>query len=194
MITDECSAALGGQTLSESEQAADKILRVARDSMYTASVFLPSKSFFEARPQVAASELFRLLRPLPKGAALHLHFDSLLDTVWFVNVTYEPNCYACWPAGATRPDAFRFMPHSTAAGAPSCASGWEEVAALRSAATDREAFDDAIFRSITMTPASGQAYPSVTAAWDQFQGIFGKRTVSPSARRAVLDACCLRTH
>eukprot|EP00966_Prymnesium_polylepis_P300791 6950822-Prymnesium_polylepis.1 len=132
LIDSECSASLGGAAaLTSKELAADKVIRAAKAEMY-ASPLPIARSFFQSAPEMRDSKLFRLLQPLPKGAALHLHFDSLLETRWFVERTYEADCYVCWPPTAASPIAFRFLPSDTKAH-PGCASpaGWQLVASLR---------------------------------------------------------------
>ena len=196
LVRSECGASLGGAlSLSDKELAADKVLQAAKAAYYDAEVFLPALSFFESAPQIRESKLFELLKPLPKGAALHQHFDSLLETRWFVNVTYEANCYVCWPELGS-PVAFRFMSDPNTTGAPACPTGpWRLVAPLRAAAADRAAFDDAIYRAVSLVTASGAPYESVDAAWVKFQGLFGVidglLNYLPVYRRyvgAVLDA------
>ncbi len=98
ILQEQCQSSVGGRlTLSPTEQRADAVLRAAKRIAYDSpDNFLPTRSFFETRDLLSRSRLFDLLRPLPKGAALHLHWDSLLPTSFFVNVTHaEPNCHVC---------------------------------------------------------------------------------------------------
>lgn len=176
LVVSECTASVGGELpLSDREAAADLVLRSSRAAL---DPLLPALSYFDIADTIAKSKLFRLLRPLPKGAALHVHFDSLMPASWFVsNATYEPDCHVCWP-GAGGPTAFRFFSPGGRT-PPGCAStkGWQPVAALRTAAADRAAFDGAIEASLSMRPANhtrgAPAYASVDAAWAAFMPRFG---------------------
>lgn len=172
MIEGTCKRCIGGSLpLSDTEQAADAVIRAAAKRESNRSDFLPSQSFFNTAGAIRQSRLFSLLAPLPKGAALHLHFDSLLETRWFVNQTYEADCHCCWPKGAKMPTLFRYFGAGGPA-PPGCDAGWQPVPALRAAAANRTAFDDALYRSISLVPPSDEPYPSSDAAWTKFQGLF----------------------
>jgi adenosine deaminase-related growth factor len=169
LVEAECANSVGGGIrLTDQEQAVDKLLRAARADTPSA---LASQSFFRTASTIRQSTLFQMLQPLPKASALHLHFDSLLESRWFVNVTYEEHCLACWPAGSGGPVAFRFAADS-GRGLPGCASGWQRVSDLRRMSSDVPAFDEQIYRSLSLCTADGAPFPSVDAAWNKFNAAF----------------------
>jgi len=172
MIRAECNASLGGAiALTPQEAAADRVLRAAKAEAYSSDPFLASRSFFQTQRQINASKLFTLLQPLPKGAALHLHFDSMLDTRWFLPVTYESNCFVCWPSTAALPVSFRFLTNATAG--PTCEAGWQRMSTLRATTRNVTALDELVYEALSLPPASKQAYPDVDSAWRKFQALFG---------------------
>jgi hypothetical protein len=170
----ECDASIGGAVnLSAIEQKADSVLSAAAAPLSAGSSIL-TRSFFDSAEDMRTSRLYELLRPMPKGAVLHTHFDSLLDNVWLLNATYEPHCRICGAAGSL--DAFfRFFTDATTYGVKPCShpAGWQLVSAVRAAAASTPAFDEALRRSFTLVPADRKAYPTVDAAWAKFQAIFG---------------------
>lgn len=60
--------------------------------------FPPSEPFHRVREEIRGTELYRLLRAMPKGGALHLHTSSTAPADWVVaQGIREPHCYICWP-------------------------------------------------------------------------------------------------
>ena len=178
LVQTQCTESTGGKlALSHDELIVDRLLRDAR-----AEFNLTSGSFFELIPSISKSRLFQLLQPLPKGAALHLHYDSLLESAFLVDATYDEHCHICWPDRWSAPTAFRFFDSSAVRVPPlvregmrldgTCASGWILVAELRAAAPDVAAFDERLYRSLSLVPASLAPYPNVDAAWAKFETIF----------------------
>ena len=56
--------------------------------------FPPSKSFFLSRANIQDSEVFKFIRQMPKGAALHTHHISLGPIQWVIkNLTYRDKLY-----------------------------------------------------------------------------------------------------
>ena len=60
---------------------------------------------------ITSQALFALLKPLPKGAALHVHSDSMVDIGWLVaTATYDPNLHVCGIAGGLdAPASFHYF-------------------------------------------------------------------------------------
>ena len=71
--------------LSDAEARVDALLRAARDAdLASYEPVLPAQHFFAAKAKLESGQLFPMIRALPKGAALHLHIDSLIDHEWLV--------------------------------------------------------------------------------------------------------------
>ena len=70
----------------------NKILEL--DLSFEKAEFAPAKSFFLSRDDIQNSEVFKFIRGMPKGAALHTHHISLGPIPWVVsNLTYRDNLY-----------------------------------------------------------------------------------------------------
>jgi hypothetical protein len=69
-----------------------KILEL--DAAYEKAEFAPAKSFFLSKEDITNSEVFKFIREMPKGAALHTHHISLGPIPWVIaNLTYRDNLY-----------------------------------------------------------------------------------------------------
>ena len=80
--------------LSGYEVLANNVLMTAKhnelDTAYVDSVFPPSQHYFNSKPDIEASEVYQLLKPMPKGGVLHLHHVSITRIDWVIaNLTYE---------------------------------------------------------------------------------------------------------
>jgi adenosine deaminase CECR1 len=71
--------------LSAREQAADRVLQAARAADLEISPPLPSVHFFDAKERIESGRVYPIMRTLPKGAALHVHSDSMASVEWLVS-------------------------------------------------------------------------------------------------------------
>lgn len=153
------------------------VARAADNAAATANGLKPlaATHFFEARSRLEQGQLFPLLQQLPKGAALHVHSDSMVPAEWLVsNITYMPHLWMCGHLNGTHTITFRF---SDATDGPNgqafaCAStsGWRTVAQLRAAAGDPAEFDASLLREFTLVrPNPDIEYPTVNDVWKNFQ-------------------------
>jgi adenosine deaminase CECR1 len=88
--------------LSQAEREADAYFAAVRareiGECKTLRSFPGSRPFYDAKPAIARSDVFRLLRRMPKGAALHIHSTAAGRIEWIVfNACYRPGCYVYWP-------------------------------------------------------------------------------------------------
>ena len=82
----------GGLTLDSMEQAANALLMEAKqreyDQAFATLQFPPAMHFFEAKPLMLQSQVYQIIRQMPKGlltshvsylrAAMLIHFDTLI--------------------------------------------------------------------------------------------------------------------
>ncbi|CAK9077316.1 unnamed protein product [Durusdinium trenchii] len=60
--------------------------------------FLPSTYFPRVRALIENTTLYKVLRQMPKGGALHLHVSASFSMTWVVNQGLDlPGCYVFWP-------------------------------------------------------------------------------------------------
>ncbi|KAK4873083.1 hypothetical protein RN001_015112 [Aquatica leii] len=101
LIAIEESQMLGSDVvLTEEEEAVNEFLMKDKlreyDSGFTnPRLFSPSRHFFEVRDNIEESNVFKFIKQMPKGGALHGHDTSLLSYNALYNLTYEDNLYAC---------------------------------------------------------------------------------------------------
>lgn len=173
IILGEQSMAAGADlALSPDERRLDEVLAASKQAEYNREpAVLPSLHFFQARPLIEQSPLFATLQRMPKGAALHVHSDSMVDVPWLVaNATYDDNLHACGELDSGNGTlTFRFF--ASPAAAPPCAqpTGWRQVAALRNASVGGAAeFDKRLVAALSLgnDPA---AYPTQASVWQQFE-------------------------
>lgn len=91
-----------GLALSASEQTFNARLVDLRHALVaeyrSQKRFPPAEPFYAVKEQIAASELFKLLRSMPKGGVLHLHTSSTAPASWIIDrALREPGCCVCWP-------------------------------------------------------------------------------------------------
>jgi hypothetical protein len=173
------------QALSPAELKADSVLAEARgfDLSHGAagSHALPATHFLDAKARVLSGRLWPLIRGMPKGGALHVHTNSMVDVNWLVaNVSYEPMLYFCGQAPSTSTGANGGMPPDRNikfifADPPpppdSCphAEEWRLLSTLREASGDAGAFDAALVRSMSLEGTPGVADMSLGQVWSEFE-------------------------
>ena len=82
--------------LSDVERKADKVLAAIREkelSQYQGhNDFPPANSFYEGVHAIPKSDVFRILKKMPKGGALHIHASSFGDADTLVNLATLEEC------------------------------------------------------------------------------------------------------
>ena len=170
LIAAERAMRLGAQlVLTEAEQAAAlRLARLKSDELTrTRATFAPAQSFFEERTKrlYATSEVFGVLRRMPKGAVLHAHFTAMGDFRWVADrVLASPHAQVFIGDDPQIPRGALRLSTEPVAG------GWRQLSALRAAAPDHKAFDEEVFRSITF----GEEDRAVPDIWEEFVAIFAR--------------------
>ncbi|XP_021564266.1 adenosine deaminase 2-like, partial [Carlito syrichta] len=168
---------LGGTlVLNPQEQQANEKLMAFKTAEMTEAmktlIFPPSMHFFQAKHLIERSQVFNILRIMPKGAALHLHDFGIVSTDWLVkNVTYRPHCHICFtPRGTMQ---FRFArPTPPTPKAREC-SKWILLEDYRKQVPNATEFDESLLRSFTLVTQHPEVtYPTQNAVWSKFQIIF----------------------
>jgi hypothetical protein len=151
------SAAL---VLSPEEETASRRLADLRkaEEDRVGEYFPPSHSYLLDRTKrtIEGSPLLEAMKRLPKGGILHLHGAAGGDFRWLVaHATYRPDCYEFLGDDAsTVRGTLRFFPEPPG-------GDWRPVVALRNAAADPAAFDDGLYRSITLGEEDRDAAPRI---------------------------------
>jgi adenosine deaminase CECR1 len=150
----------------EEERANRRLMALKKEELdRTRAHFPPAHSFLEARTKqlIGDSPVLEVMRRLPKGGILHAHGAAAGDFRWLVSrATNRCDCYMY--VGADEPPVrgtLRFFEQPPGA-------GWRPVSEMRAAAADAEAFDEEIYRSLTLGEEDLQA-PDI---WEEFSACF----------------------
>ncbi|KAF3816488.1 hypothetical protein GH733_014661 [Mirounga leonina] len=168
---------LGGQlVLTEQEELANGRLMALKKAEVAQAVksqnFPPSMHFFQAKHLIEKSEVFNLLKKMPKGAALHVHDFGILSMNWLVkNVTYRPHCHFCiTPKGALK---FKFAYPTPPTPMPAECSEWVLLEKYRKEMQNVTEFDNGLLKNFTlMTENPDVDYANQNIVWSKFQTIF----------------------
>eukprot|EP00058_Branchiostoma_floridae_P011142 XP_002596630.1 hypothetical protein BRAFLDRAFT_219059 [Branchiostoma floridae] len=163
----------GDLALDDVEQAVNKVLMALKvkelDTALGSGSFPPSTHFFHAKSAIEQSKVFQFIRKMPKGAALHLHDDSLTDLSWLVkNATYQPDCFMCLNRqhGMLQ---FTFS-GSWPAQDPNC--NWRRVNNTRIETGNATKFDAELVANMSLIREDPKmAYPTQAAVWKAFEGV-----------------------
>jgi adenosine deaminase CECR1 len=131
--------------------------------------FPPAVHFFRAKRLIDDSQVFKILRRMPKGAVLHVHDASICDVHWLIkNATYDPRCYMC-NDHATSSVRFHFF----ASPPTEMDCDWRPVTEVRSQTSDPLAFDEMLYRNLTLVVDDPErSYPNADAVWSRFLSLF----------------------
>ncbi|XP_046383726.1 adenosine deaminase 2-like isoform X1 [Ischnura elegans] len=184
-LADEASKAVGSRiSLTADEEVVNGLLMAAKRreisaGLSDASTFLPAKHFFEAKKDIEKSDVFRFIKDLPKGAALHGHDTSMASLAYVVNnLTHRADLYACVTPATTKGlsevplklSALRFSAPGPPPISERCAE-WTDVGQLRSRfgsdAIDR--WFESYLSLVTANPR--EKYPNIDVVWEYFYRI-----------------------
>ncbi|XP_061183269.1 adenosine deaminase AGSA-like [Saccostrea echinata] len=142
-----------------------KELEINKSRTLNGAPFPPSIDFLVSKPMVEKSQVFQIIKLMPKGAALHLHDCSMVDLNWLVkNATYRENCYMCVNVNYTV--YFKFF-GGTPPSNPGCP--WKSVKTERAKARNVDEFDRMLYMNMSLiTPDPRKAYPTIDVVWDRF--------------------------
>ncbi|KAG8509057.1 Adenosine deaminase 2 [Galemys pyrenaicus] len=168
---------LGGKLVlrREEELANTKLMALKKAELMQAMKtqnFPPSMHFFQAKSLIEKSEVFHILKKMPKGAALHLHDFGILSMDWLVkNATYRPHCHFCFtPRGALQ---FKFAYPAPPTPAPTQCSEWILLEKYRKELQNVTEFDNSLLRNFTLVTENPDVeYANQDIIWSKFEAIF----------------------
>ncbi|XP_044750431.1 adenosine deaminase 2-like [Coccinella septempunctata] len=154
--------------LNERERVLDNhILNLRSDdptlSYQNSHDFIPKKHFFECRMNMVDTEIFNILRRLPKGHSLHTHLLAAASIDFIIaNITYRDNVY-----GKLINDQFklRFLKPDEAT-----KDGWFSLEEKRKNDTNFDSWLKQQLSLIVQCPR--ESYPSLESVWEKFEGKF----------------------
>jgi adenosine deaminase CECR1 len=190
LIQQERSRRLGASlVLTPDEEKADRKLAAMKQAELdrTRAYFPPAHSFLleKTRQVIAASPVLDVMKRMPKGGILHAHGSAMGDFRWLVSeVTYRPDCYVyVLDDGSVLQGTLRLS-------ADPPGEGWRQVMAVRAAAPDRAAFDEQIYRSITLGEedlGAPHIWDEMSKAFRRTSGLLGDPSVYAAYWRGMLS-------
>ena len=142
------------------------------DSAFANDDLPSSTNFFQSRPRIEASEVYKFIHDLPKGAGLHLHEFAITSIDWVVsNITYRENLYSCFKE-ANDILAFGWFDAQPEGAVQGC-EGWKAASSMREEMGEEEV--DKYFKSHLSIVVDNPevAYPNVNTVWAAFAKRFG---------------------
>ncbi|KAB0790640.1 hypothetical protein PPYR_14917 [Photinus pyralis] len=169
LVSNENAQMLGSNVeLNKKERIVNEYLMNLKFSEFdegfdTPSNFLPSRHFFQARRSIEKSPVFKFIRDMPKGGALHGHSSALLSFEGLYNITREKNLHAC-----SFNDKLRLKFMLTPAQDPLCK--WQLVHDLRKA---NKSYDNWLRSQLTLDSDNPRGtYRDINQVWSTFSKIF----------------------
>ncbi|KAL4225421.1 cat eye syndrome chromosome region [Mactra antiquata] len=170
LILAEKQQRVGGEiVLNDAEKLVDSRLLAMKQkeidsAHYNASNFAPQMSFLLSKELYDQSDVFKMIKSMPKGGALHVHDCSITDLRWLVsNATYRDNCYMCFDSN--NQISFHFFDKAPLN--PACP--WVPVKTQRENSGNVLKFDDMLVQSMLLT--KDFADKDINTVWRKFEQI-----------------------
>ena len=151
-------------TLTNDEREANKKLTAMRQIVANNDTLNRTiHNFFENKPIIEASTLYKVLNVMPKGAIHHLHTTAANPIDAYLKLTYDDRVYY-----NAREGLFKVYPKKTG-----IADGYLATTTLREFSVSPEAFDAEVKKSILLGPEESDNMES-HHIWKYFQQKFTK--------------------
>ncbi|XP_034827621.1 adenosine deaminase AGSA-like [Maniola hyperantus] len=190
IVRDEALLSVGGNsTLTDKESDVNNCLmqRKFREVDYgfnNPQKFKLSRHFFSYKDDIRTSRVYKIIKDLPKGAALHIHDMGILGPDYILNLTYTDHLYICFKKDDV---LFRFSDNT-----PSipCKNKWKLISDARRSSNNTASFDAKLRKYFTMYVDNPDVvYPSIKESWGSFVKYF-ERVVSLLTYRPIWEQYC----
>lgn len=143
------------------------ILTYFLTAFYDPSKFLPAKNFLKAREQIEKSEVFKIIRKMPKGGLLHAHSTALASFEFFRdNVLNQEHLHICEQNGKM---IFLFTKSPD-----NSKCDWKLLKNLRKS---RANLDSEIMDHLMMQTSNTRAVSdNINIVWNKFLDVFSARS------------------
>lgn len=122
------------------------------------------QNFIKAKEEIEKSNVFDIIKRMPKGALLHAHDTAIVSIDWVYNVTFRDNLYVC-------DSQDKLLLHFFDKPANNC--NWKLLSDLRRNPKSLGDLDERILQKMTMVVADPDViYPDVNTAWTKFMDVF----------------------
>ncbi|XP_063832809.1 adenosine deaminase 2-like [Ostrinia nubilalis] len=177
LLQDEFLLTLGGKVnLTDKEIAVNKCLMKHKENELDYGFDHPehfnlSHHYFSYRESIKQSKVYKILKEMPKGAALHVHDMGILGPDYLMNITYMEHLYVCFGSKLLLQFSLR-RPDVT------CTGKWQLMSEARRLSNNVTKFDAELRKHFTLVVDNPDiVYPSITETWKAFMDYF--ITVAP---------------
>ncbi|EFA84868.1 adenosine deaminase-related growth factor [Heterostelium album PN500] len=126
-------------------------------------------NFFNAKEVIESTQIYSILKKLPKGSILHVHQDSSATYDYLIDVgTYLPNCYIYM--GSDPENGLAYGDYHFFASQPSD-TNWVQISQVRQSVSNVTAFDDMLLTNMTLLGRDNGDYVNL---WRKFDAIFAR--------------------
>ncbi|XP_076056100.1 adenosine deaminase 2-like isoform X2 [Oratosquilla oratoria] len=169
LLNDEENMMMGHDiVLTDNEKIVNKVLMEAKtkelDTAFHDLHFPPATNFMKVKGKIEASDVFQIIKAMPKGAALHMH-DIGMTSLDFVisELTYWDDLYMCHTPQGQLLMRFFDIPNSECE--------WALVKDVRATYITPGEFDKELKRELTLiTENPDESYPDINSVWSAFEG------------------------
>ncbi|XP_017863453.1 PREDICTED: adenosine deaminase CECR1 [Drosophila arizonae] len=139
-----------------------------REGLITPYLFKPSQHIFNVLAAIDKTDLFQILKRMPKGGVLHAHDTALCSTKSIIELTYYDHLWICQQAGDLSAAALRFAKAKPdALTDPNC--DWSLLSEVRKQ-YGADKVDEYLAERLTLYPTTD--FQDINAAWTRFTQIF----------------------
>lgn len=118
----------------------------------------------EVISKIEQSEVFKILRDMPKGGVLHAHESAIASHDYRFNLTYRNNLYVCDKNNSLQLKFFKTPDNNCC---------WQLLSEVRQDPAKANAINERIRQSFTMVTKNPKSvYNTVNKAWEKFDSIF----------------------
>lgn len=177
LIRDEFHLTLGAKlNLTDKEEVVNKcIMRHKNKELDYAfqhpEYFNLSHHYFSYKKSIRKSKVYKILKDMPKGAALHVHDMAILGPDYLMKITYMDHLYVCFG------DSLR-LKFSNTVPSEVCSGQWQLMKDARKSSKNVTKFNQELRKHFTLVVDNPDiVYPSITETWNTFMKYF--MTVAP---------------
>ncbi|KAI5638720.1 adenosine/AMP deaminase domain-containing protein [Phthorimaea operculella] len=158
--------------LSDNELKANEVImnlknEILNNGFADPGIFNVSKHFFTYKDTVKDTELYKIIKAMPKGAVLHAHDTGILSPDYVLGLTYLEDLYVCFQSDFP---LFKFSyrrPHD------SCETKWQLMKEARFSSGNVQKFDANLRKHFTIVVDNpNEVYTDVNKVWKCFQNYF----------------------
>ncbi|CAH2093626.1 unnamed protein product [Euphydryas editha] len=125
-----------------------------------------SHHFFAYKNNIRYSKVYKIIKDMPKGAALHIHDMGILEPDYIVNLTYSDVLYICLDEKDVK---FKFSDKKPS---EPCKTNWQLINVMRNS-TNRTKFDAELRKYFTLyVDDPDTKYPTIKESWTTFMNYF----------------------